>query len=160
METLNELLQEKLIDVDIDRSHHIEKLKKGKQSRPIIIKFARYNIRNRIFKNKTLVLYLFICFYVNSFISSFICFLFILLLLFHIVKSAIPHFPVSETVQLLQNDTQKYMLLRLMYYLGTTKRRLGKGTTLGWGLLLRFIIVIYKKFLYFVVCCSFNGKMK
>ena len=105
-------------------------------------------------------IYLFICFYVNSFLSSFICFLFILLLLFHIVKSAIPHFPVSETVQLLQNDTQKYMLLRLMYYLGTTKWRLGKGTALVWGLLLRFIIVTYKKSLYFVVCCSFNGKMK
>ena len=39
-ETLNELLQEKLTDDDIDRSHHIGKLKKDKQSRPIIIKFA------------------------------------------------------------------------------------------------------------------------
>ena len=51
-ETLNELLQEKLTDVDIDRSHQIRKLKKGKQSRPIIIKFARYNIRDRVFENK------------------------------------------------------------------------------------------------------------
>ena len=51
-ETLNELLQEKLTDVDIGRSHWIRKLKKGKQSRPIIIKFARYSIRNRVFKNK------------------------------------------------------------------------------------------------------------
>ena len=51
-ETLNELLQEKLTDIDIDRSHRIGRLKKGKQSRPIIIKFARYNIRNRVFKNK------------------------------------------------------------------------------------------------------------
>ena len=51
-ETLNELLQEKLTDIDIDRSHRIEKRKKGKQSRPIIIKFARYNIRKRVFKNK------------------------------------------------------------------------------------------------------------
>ena len=49
---LNELLQEKLTDIDIDRSHRIGRLKKGKQSRPIIIKFARYNIRNRVFKNK------------------------------------------------------------------------------------------------------------
>ena len=51
-ETFNELLQEKLTDIDIDRSHWIGRLKKGKQSRPIIIKFARYNIRNRVFKNK------------------------------------------------------------------------------------------------------------
>ena len=51
-ETLNELLQEKLTDIDIDRSHRIGRLKKGKQSRPIIIKFARYNIRNIVFNNK------------------------------------------------------------------------------------------------------------
>ena len=51
-ETLNELLQEKLTDIDIDRSHRIGRLKKGKQSRPIIIKLARYNIRNIVFKNK------------------------------------------------------------------------------------------------------------
>ena len=51
METLNELLREKLTDVEIDRNHRIGKLKKGKQSRPIIIKFVRYNIRNRAFKN-------------------------------------------------------------------------------------------------------------
>ena len=52
MGTSNELLQEKLTDVDIDRSHRIRKFKKGKQSSPIIIKFARYNIRNRVFKNE------------------------------------------------------------------------------------------------------------
>ena len=40
-ETLNKLLQEKLTDIDVDRSHRIGRLKKGKQSRPIIIKFAR-----------------------------------------------------------------------------------------------------------------------
>ena len=51
-ETLNELLQEKLTDVDIDQIHWLGKLRKGKQSRPIIIKFARYNIRNGVFKNK------------------------------------------------------------------------------------------------------------
>ena len=49
METLNELLQEKLTDLDIDRSHWIGKLKKGKQSRPIIIRFGGYNIRNTVF---------------------------------------------------------------------------------------------------------------
>ena len=51
-ETLNELFQEKLTDVEIDRTHQIGKLKKGKQARPIIIKFFRYNIRNIVFKNK------------------------------------------------------------------------------------------------------------
>ena len=51
-ETLNELLQGKLAVADIGRSHRMGRLKKGKQSRPIIIKFARYNIRNRVFKNK------------------------------------------------------------------------------------------------------------
>ena len=45
-------MQEKLTDIEIDRSHQIGRLKKGKQSRPIIIKFARYNIRNRVLKNK------------------------------------------------------------------------------------------------------------
>ena len=51
-ETLNELLQEKLTDIDIDRSHRIGRLKKGKQTRPIIITFARYNTRNRVFKTR------------------------------------------------------------------------------------------------------------
>ena len=45
-------MQEKLTDIEIDRSHQIGRLKKGKQSRPIVIKFARYNIRNRVLKNK------------------------------------------------------------------------------------------------------------
>ena len=48
-EPLSELLQEKLTDIDRDG---IGRLKKGKQSRPIIIKFARYNNTNRVFKNK------------------------------------------------------------------------------------------------------------
>ena len=51
-ETLNEHLQEKLTDINIDRSHQIGSLKKDKRKRPIIIKFARYSIRNRAFKNK------------------------------------------------------------------------------------------------------------
>ena len=51
-EILNELLQEKFANVDIDRSHQIRTIKNIKQSRSIIIKFARYNIRNRVFKNK------------------------------------------------------------------------------------------------------------
>ena len=51
-ETLNELLQEKFIDIDIDRSHRIGRLSKGNQSRPIIIMFVMHNIRNRVFKKK------------------------------------------------------------------------------------------------------------
>ena len=42
-EILNELFQEKLTD----RSHRVGRIEKGKQSRPIIIKLARYTIRNR-----------------------------------------------------------------------------------------------------------------
>ena len=51
-ETSNELLQERLTDVDVDRSHRIGTLKKSIKSSRIIIKFASYNIRNRVFKNK------------------------------------------------------------------------------------------------------------
>ena len=51
-EILNEFLQEKFANVDIDRSHQIGTIKNIKQSRSIIIKFARYNVRNRVFKNK------------------------------------------------------------------------------------------------------------
>ena len=51
-EILNELLQEKFANVDIDRSHQTGTIKNIKQSRCIIIKFARYNIRNKVFKNK------------------------------------------------------------------------------------------------------------
>ena len=46
---LNGLLQEKLTDIDLDPNRWIGKLDKGEQSRPIMIKFARYNIRHRVF---------------------------------------------------------------------------------------------------------------
>ena len=52
-ETLNELLQDKITNVVINRSHRIEKLKKGEHSRPIIIKFARYNIRQYLKTRKS-----------------------------------------------------------------------------------------------------------
>ena len=77
-----------------------------------------------------------------------------------LVKSVIPPFPVLETVQLLQNDAEKKVLLRLMCCPGTAKWRLGEGSVLGCGLLLRFIFLYIKKFLCFVVCCIFNGKRK
>lgn len=51
-ETYNDPLLEKLTYDDLDQSHGIGKRKKGKQPRSFIIKFARYNIRNRAFKNK------------------------------------------------------------------------------------------------------------
>ena len=51
-EALNELLQVKLTDVDIDRSHRIGKPKKGKPSRPIIIKFARSYITKEYLKTR------------------------------------------------------------------------------------------------------------
>ena len=58
--TLNERLQEKLTGVDIDRSHWIGKLKKDKQSRPIIIKFPGITLETEYLKTrksrKTLVL--------------------------------------------------------------------------------------------------------
>ena len=45
-ETLNELLQEKLTDIDIDRSH--QQTIKAHHHQVC----QRYNIRNRVFKNK------------------------------------------------------------------------------------------------------------
>ena len=60
-------------------------------------------------------------------------------------------FPFSETVQLLQNDDQKEVPLKLMCCLGMAKWRLGKGSILGWELLLRFIFLIFKNFLCFAI---------
>ena len=46
-------MYEEITHIDIDRSHRLgnRKLDKSKP-RPIIIKFSRYNLRTRIFKNK------------------------------------------------------------------------------------------------------------
>ena len=107
-----------------------------------------------------LFIYLFIIFMLfHFFIIIYFFFIFILLLLFCTVKSVIPFFVFSETVQLLQNDDQKEVSLRLMCCLGTAKWRLGKGSILGCELLLRFIFLIFKNFLCFAVC-FFNGKKK
>ena len=52
-------------------------------------------------------IYLFIYIFIYLFIYLFVCCLFFILLLFFCtVKSAIPPFPFSEIVQLLQNDAQ------------------------------------------------------
>ena len=42
---------------------------------------------------------------------------------------------------------QKCVILRLMYWLGTVKWRLGRGSFWGWGSLLRFAI-------FWISCCS------
>ena len=44
-------LQEEINFEDLDRTHRIGKVNNGK-SRPIIVKFARYNVRKKIFHNK------------------------------------------------------------------------------------------------------------
>ena len=46
-------MDEEITHLDIDRSHYLgnRKLYKSKL-RPIIIKFCRYNVKARIFKNK------------------------------------------------------------------------------------------------------------
>ena len=50
---INENLDIKIDEIDIDRSHrigHYDKTKK--KARPIIVKFARYNVRGRVFREK------------------------------------------------------------------------------------------------------------
>ena len=50
---INENLDIKIDEIDIDRSHrigHYDKTKK--KARPIIIKFARYNVSGRVFQEK------------------------------------------------------------------------------------------------------------
>ena len=37
---------------DIDRTHRLPVKKPKRKSKPVIVKFARYNTRNLIFKNK------------------------------------------------------------------------------------------------------------
>ena len=104
----------------------------------------------------------------SCFLSSvflFICCFYIILYYYYLfctVESVIPPCPFLERVQLLQNDAQKYVILRLMCCLAMVIWRLGKGSKLnlgGWGLLLHFIFLIRKNFLLLVVCCIFNVKI-
>ena len=44
-------MQEEINFEDLDRTHRIGKVNNGK-SRPIIVKFVRYNVRKKIFHNK------------------------------------------------------------------------------------------------------------
>ena len=50
---INEKLDIKIDEIDIDRSHRIGRYDKTKKkARPIIVKFARYNVRGRVFREK------------------------------------------------------------------------------------------------------------
>ena len=50
---MNENLDIKIDEIDIDRSHKIRRYDKTKKkSRPSIVKFARYNVRGRVFREK------------------------------------------------------------------------------------------------------------
>ena len=50
--TIKEKMWEEIKKDEIDRSHRLGAPKNNGKSRPIIIKFVRYNTRCRIFKNK------------------------------------------------------------------------------------------------------------
>ena len=52
MKTIREKMGEEIRDIDIDRTHRIGKAKSDGKSRPIIIKFVRYNTRNKVFRKK------------------------------------------------------------------------------------------------------------
>ena len=50
---INENLDIKIDEIDIDRSHRIGRYDKTKKkARPIIVKFARYNVTGRVFREK------------------------------------------------------------------------------------------------------------
>ena len=48
-------MQEKVSANDIDRSHRLGKKHAGSRLQPIIVKFAWYNVRNAIFRNKKIL---------------------------------------------------------------------------------------------------------
>ena len=71
---INENLDIKIDEIDIDRSHRIGRYDKTKKkARPIIVKFARYNVRGRVFQENWKLKVVFCCF----------CCLFLFLLLFY-----------------------------------------------------------------------------
>ena len=107
------------------------------------------------------IIYLSLSWFLSS-VFLFICCFYIILYydwLFCTVESVIAPCPFSERVQLLQNDAQNYVILRLMCCIAMVIWRLGKDLVLGWGLLLHFIFLICKNFLLLVVCCIFNVKI-
>ena len=52
IDTIKEKMGEEIKKDEIDRSHRLRTTKNNGKNRPIIITFARYNTRYRIFKNK------------------------------------------------------------------------------------------------------------
>ena len=60
---INENLDIKIDEIDIDRSHRIGRYDKTKKkARPIIVKFARYNVRGRVFQENWKLKVVFCCF--------------------------------------------------------------------------------------------------
>ena len=55
IEIFEKEIQEKVSVNDIDRSHRLGKKHTGSRPRPVIIKFARYNVRNVIFRKKKIL---------------------------------------------------------------------------------------------------------
>ena len=55
MEFIETEMDIKITDNDIDRTHRIRKPKNNGKPRPVIIKFARYNDRKRLFSSKKLL---------------------------------------------------------------------------------------------------------
>ena len=55
MEIFEKEMQGKVSVNDIDRSHRLGKKHTGSRPRPIVIKFARYNVRNAIFRKKKIL---------------------------------------------------------------------------------------------------------
>ena len=52
IDVLNESMDETISIQDIDQTHRLPGKKPNGKSRPVIVKFVRYNTRNLIFENK------------------------------------------------------------------------------------------------------------
>ena len=53
MDFIIDILDVKIDEIDIDRSHRIGRYDRAKKkARPVIVKFARYNVRGRVFQEK------------------------------------------------------------------------------------------------------------
>ena len=55
MKVIETKMDIKITDTDIDRKHGIEKPKNNDKPRPVIIKFAWYNDREKVFSSKKLL---------------------------------------------------------------------------------------------------------
>ena len=52
IDVLNESMDETISIQDVDQTHRLPGKKPNGKSRPVIVKFVRYNTRNLIFENK------------------------------------------------------------------------------------------------------------